>query len=73
MYNVIKDLCFNEKAVLLDFQFITGSCKNASRYPQTYYALQLFSAYNNSNTSVLSIKSEYYNDFWRIMWHWKLE
>ncbi len=46
MYNVIKDLCFNEKAVLLDFQFITGSCKNASRYPQTYYALQLFSILN---------------------------
>jgi len=26
-----------------------------------------------STTAFKSSKSAYYNDFWRIMWHWRLE
>jgi len=27
----------------------------------------------DSNECFLSTKSAYYNDFWRVMWHWRLE
>ncbi len=27
---------------------------------------------NNNKKYFLSIQSAYYNDFWRIMWHWRL-
>jgi len=28
---------------------------------------------DNNNKYFMSSKSVYYNDSWRIMWHWKLE
>jgi len=27
---------------------------------------------DNNNKSFLSCKSTYHNDFWRIMWHWRV-
>jgi len=27
---------------------------------------------DNKHECLLSSKSSYYNDFWRIMWHWRL-
>ncbi len=39
-----------------------------SQFPQKYEAAQLF-----INKYFLSSKSAYYYDFWKIMWHWRLE
>jgi len=36
-------------------------------------SLNLFFNIDNRNTFSLSSKSAYYNNFWRIMWHWSLE
>jgi len=29
--------------------------------------------FDSKNKCYLSSKSAYFNDFWRIMWHWRLE
>jgi len=28
---------------------------------------------DNNHKCLLSIRSSYYSDLWRIMWHWRLE
>ncbi len=47
-------------------------CSFEKKFQQKYQAAQLFSALIITRR-VLSSKSIYQNDVWRIMWHWRLD
>jgi len=58
---------FQLKAVYLNFIFIKESWKNAWRFQQQSEAT-VFNTDNNQKC-LFSVNP----DFWRIMWHWRLE
>jgi len=56
--------------VLLNFPFNKKSCITV--YTKKNIKQHFFNI-GNTNKCFLDTKSSYQNDFWRIMWHWRLE
>ncbi len=63
----IKLVILNLHHKLHESNFLISAVK---KFPLTYWAAQLFK-FNKKH--FLSSKSAYQNNFWRIMWHWRLE
>ncbi len=72
VYKCYKNVHFK---YILNFLLIKESEKICITicFHQKYYPAQLFLPLIMIIKCHLSSKSAYHNDFWRIMWHWRLE
>ncbi len=69
IYNVTNDFNFR---LMLFFWTSYNPEKKLSCFPQKYEAAQLFSSLIIRNVSWAE-NQHIMNDFWRIIWHWRLE
>ncbi len=70
MFQIISVL---KKCGSVELLFVKESWKKMYHgFHKTLGSKTVFNIDNNKEC-FFSIKSAYYNDFWRIMWHWRLQ